>query len=568
MLVTHLWMVGAFLGTPISKRVIGNGAMPKAFVVLEGGGAKGVAHIGALRALEESDYEIIGIAGSSAGALVATLYALGLSSKEIIDEGIRHHVLKDLQPPLENATKILGKRWFLIALSRWLFSTWGRRIARVCALSVLLTWGLLILFVLGFNVAPVDLLLIPLIVFGTFVCGLVWLALDGFTRLDKLADYIGKLGEEKVGNKPRFRDFAPTNGSCRPILKMVATDVTNGTMELFSPDKTPDVLIEEAVAASICIPIMFRSRKITEGLPGRETHHFHDGGLVSNLPAWVFDDDRAVHGWPLTVVVEIEDTKDLDRIRSSLQWLMQTVRATIFGSKELNVRGVEPVVRVRLPVPDKELALADFDAGWDTLRSVIEKGRRSTEMALVLEEGRRHAITDLYQRCRGILAQPTQQGSGRRRIGNLRVTMAMLQPWEVDKVQSGEPHNVVLRFAYWSRIRADRYPLMPTKLHGTIAEEAITKQRVLFGDFSQGVNASGNKGAPVSTLHRKAKWNLCFPLYLVESDDRRYHLFIMIEGDTRLAGLPEEVLASRLRAVYSIVDQRMTSLIEAEGQAA
>jgi len=542
--------------------------MPKAFVVLEGGGAKGVAHIGALRALEESDYEIIGIAGSSAGALVATLYALGLSSREIIDEGNEHHVLMDLDPPVEDATKILGKRWYLIASARWLFSTWGGRITKVFGLSVLVIWALLVFFVLGVVTVPVDILLIPLVIVGALLCGLVWLALDGLTRLDKLVYYIGKIGKNKMGDEPHFRDFSPNNASSRPILKMVATDVTNGTMELFSPDKTPDVIIAEAVAASICIPIMFRSRKITEGLPGRETHHFHDGGLVSNLPAWVFDDDRAVHGWPLTVVVEIEDTKDLDRIRSSLQWLMQTMRATIFGSKELNMRGVEPVVRVRLPVPDNELALADFDAGWDTLRSVIETGRRSTEMALVLEEGRRRAIEDLGQRCRGILAQPTQQGSGRRRIGNLRVTMAMLQPWEVDRVQSGEGHNVSLRFAYWSRVRADRYPLMPVKLHGTVAEEAITKQTAEFADFSQGVNSSGNKGAPISTLHRKAKWNLCFPLYLVESDGRRYHLFVMVEGDTTLAGLPDEMLESRLQAVYSIVDQRMTSLIEAEGRAA
>ena len=354
--------------------------MPKAFVVLEGGGAKGVAHIGALRALEELDYEIIGIAGSSAGALVATLYALGLSSKDIIDEGSKHHVLLDLTPPIGDATKLLGKRWYLIVAIRWLFKNRDSSALKIITLFFWVLLVMLIIHIFGFAIVPIQFLLIPLFVIGALACGLVWVALKGLTRLDKLVQYLEELGKKKIGNTPYFRDFAPSTGSSRPVLKMVATDVTNGTMELFSPDKTPDVLIAEAVAASICIPILFRSRRINEGLPGRAKHHFHDGGLVSNLPAWVFDDDRAVHGWPLTVVVEIEDREDLDTIRSSFQWFIRTVRATVFGSKELNMRGVEPVVRVRLPVPDEKLALADFDASWDTLGSVIEIGRLSTSL--------------------------------------------------------------------------------------------------------------------------------------------------------------------------------------------
>ncbi|MDE0530892.1 MAG: hypothetical protein OXI01_05490 [Albidovulum sp.] len=190
-------------------------------------------------------------------------------------------------------------------------------------------------------------------------------------------------------------------------------------------------------------------------------------------------------------------------------------------------------------------------------------------MALVLEEGRQKTISDLHERCKSILAHPKQKSAGLNQIGNLRVAMAILQPWETDRVQSGEPHNVSLRFAYWSKVSADRYPLMPTKLRGTIAEEAIIQREIKFADFSQGVNASNNTATPISTLHRKAKWNFCFPLYLVESNGRRYHLFVMIEGDDkRIVGLPEKELESRLQAVYSIVDQKMKSLIEAEAQVA
>ncbi|MFC4729588.1 patatin-like phospholipase family protein [Coralloluteibacterium thermophilus] len=50
---------------------------PRAAVVLGAGGARGLAHIGVLEALEERGYEIAAIAGSSMGALVGAMYAAG-----------------------------------------------------------------------------------------------------------------------------------------------------------------------------------------------------------------------------------------------------------------------------------------------------------------------------------------------------------------------------------------------------------------------------------------------------------------------------------------------------------
>jgi NTE family protein len=60
----------------------------KVAVVLSGGGAKGVTHIGVLRALEENGIPIDYIAGTSMGAIIGGLYASGYSPdqmQEIID---------------------------------------------------------------------------------------------------------------------------------------------------------------------------------------------------------------------------------------------------------------------------------------------------------------------------------------------------------------------------------------------------------------------------------------------------------------------------------------------------
>jgi len=52
-------------------------ARPKVAVVLSGGGAKGMAHIGVLKVLEEADMPIDIICGTSMGSLIGGLYAIG-----------------------------------------------------------------------------------------------------------------------------------------------------------------------------------------------------------------------------------------------------------------------------------------------------------------------------------------------------------------------------------------------------------------------------------------------------------------------------------------------------------
>ncbi|MDP2159114.1 MAG: patatin-like phospholipase family protein [Flavobacterium sp.] len=53
-------------------------------LVLSGGGSKGLAHAGVLQFLEEQNIKPTQIAGSSAGSIVAALYSLGKSPKEIL----------------------------------------------------------------------------------------------------------------------------------------------------------------------------------------------------------------------------------------------------------------------------------------------------------------------------------------------------------------------------------------------------------------------------------------------------------------------------------------------------
>lgn len=64
-------------------------------LALSGGGMRGIAHIGLLQALEDHGIEADIIAGTSAGALVGSMYAAGMSAASILDF-FRENELLDL----------------------------------------------------------------------------------------------------------------------------------------------------------------------------------------------------------------------------------------------------------------------------------------------------------------------------------------------------------------------------------------------------------------------------------------------------------------------------------------
>jgi NTE family protein len=60
-----------------------NDPRPKIGLTLSGGGAKGIAHIGILKALDSAGLKVDYITGTSMGAILGALYAVGYSGKEI-----------------------------------------------------------------------------------------------------------------------------------------------------------------------------------------------------------------------------------------------------------------------------------------------------------------------------------------------------------------------------------------------------------------------------------------------------------------------------------------------------
>lgn len=58
--------------------------MKKVGLVLSGGGARGIAHLGVIKALEEAGITFSAVSGSSAGAIIGAFYAQGYTTDEIV----------------------------------------------------------------------------------------------------------------------------------------------------------------------------------------------------------------------------------------------------------------------------------------------------------------------------------------------------------------------------------------------------------------------------------------------------------------------------------------------------
>ena len=88
------------------------GGNVKLGIALSGGGIRGIAHAGVLKALEDNGIKIDAIGGTSSGALIAGLYAVGYTPENIYELFKRYSkdiVGTGLSPIITRVSNILKK---------------------------------------------------------------------------------------------------------------------------------------------------------------------------------------------------------------------------------------------------------------------------------------------------------------------------------------------------------------------------------------------------------------------------------------------------------------------------
>ncbi len=97
-----------FTQISLGQEPVNTDKTPKIGLVLSGGGAKGLAHIGVLKVIDSLGIKIDYIGGTSMGAIIGGLYASGYSGKQL--DSIFSHV--DVDALLQDFTPRDSKNFY------------------------------------------------------------------------------------------------------------------------------------------------------------------------------------------------------------------------------------------------------------------------------------------------------------------------------------------------------------------------------------------------------------------------------------------------------------------------
>jgi len=197
--------------------------------VFEGGGAKGILYVGALRGVLRRKLWFLSVAGSSAGAITAAMIAAGMEPA-------------DMRKEMDRGLQVMAQPTMLSGLRR-------------------IRWGT------GF------------------------LDQEGVLRwLQRmLCDHCKALGLDVDDRGPTFAALFELTGI---ELFVAAVDLRARHLAVFNHALTPNSPVAQAVMASATIPVAFEPLIFQSTFDGSPRWRlFVDGGVASNYPSFVFQDE-------------------------------------------------------------------------------------------------------------------------------------------------------------------------------------------------------------------------------------------------------------------------------------
>ena len=201
------------------------------------------------------------------------------------------------------------------------------------------------------------------------LAALVWYMINskfplGILSTKQFEDWLDKKLRTKLGNvdaadRVRFRHFDIP-------LKIIATDVISRKPIVLERKDYPDVEVAKAVRCSMAIPGVFNP--LIEG-----NMLLVDGGVLSNFPAWVFDEERSASGEIIsTIGFRLQTPKRVPttRKRSLVQFAFDLGRV-FFGDNPLQIRAIEDLHLIGIKVTPRTL---DFDMKRDGRIHLFNEG--------------------------------------------------------------------------------------------------------------------------------------------------------------------------------------------------
>ncbi len=297
--------------------------MPRADLVLEGGGVKGIGLVGAISVLMERGYTFQRVAGTSAGSIVGALVAAGFTADELIAT----------VKVVDYASFQDGTPWDEVFVGK-----------------------------------AIDLFVHEGVYHGDHLR--TW-----------LTEQLASKGRTTFGSIP----YTDPDGRAVPPAKAYklvvnASDITQGRLRQFPWDYQeqygidPDsAAIADAVRSSMSIPLFYRPVKLrtTRG----DTSWIVDGGMLSNFPVSLFDAPAGVTPrWPtfgirLCADRSLAQATDANNVQN-LPSMLKAILSTLTGFYDRMHINQPDVVARTIFVETGDISSTDFhlsDADRDTL---------------------------------------------------------------------------------------------------------------------------------------------------------------------------------------------------------
>ena len=303
-------------------------------LVLEGGGVRGIALVGAIAALEERGYRFHRVAGTSAGAIVGALVAAGIPASRMLQ------IMSELD---------------------------YRRFEDGGALTRL-GW-------------PGQLLTL--------------LARNGIHRGDELRDWLHEvLAEHDTRTFADLRTDDPESSLPSQEdyrLVVMTSDISQGCLRRLpweypryglAPD---DMEVVDAVRASMSIPYFFRPVRLRDQVEDDKCW-LVDGGMLSNFPVDVFDRrDDTTPRWP-TIGIKLSARADAAQgVRHPIRglWSMSTAMlGTLTSFYDRIHLEREDVIARTIFVDTMKVRATDFDLDRVTQQQLYDNGWKAAEKFL------------------------------------------------------------------------------------------------------------------------------------------------------------------------------------------
>lgn len=277
----------------------------KADGVFEGGGVKGIGLVGAVAKAEELGYQFENVAGTSAGAIVAALVAAGYNAQEMkeILQLLNYENFKD--PGKLNILPLVGP-----------------------VLRLVFKKGLYL---------------------GEFIEA--WLK---EMLAEKGVHTFGDLVIEDYQDSPKYRYK----------LRVIASDITSGEMLVLPQDisrfdlQPDDLEVARAVRMSACIPFFFEPVQLKA--PGKVTNYIVDGGVLSNYPIWLFDEEHDAPAWPTFGFKLVEPQEGMPRRITGPVTMLTALFATMMEAHDARYITDHNFART-IPIPTLGVKTTDFD---------------------------------------------------------------------------------------------------------------------------------------------------------------------------------------------------------------